>query len=334
MPFEIVHGDITKIQADAIVNAANAGLQRGGGVCGAIFAAAGAAELQAECDQVGHCDTGQAVITKGYQLPAKHIIHSVGPVWRGGSYQEERLLYNCYQNSLKLAKAFGCESIAFPLISSGIYGYPKEQALEVAERAIRDYLQEEDLYVQLVIFDRKTFPLNGAIHQAIETYLQENFVDEARAPSNSDFLGRTQMVMDATLSELEIDFDKSARPRSLDDVVGVLEESFTDRVLRMIDERGLSDADVYKRANLDRRLFSKLRKGNGYQPSKATALALAIALELNLDDTLDLLKTAGYALSASNRADVIVQFFIEEEHFDIFAINDALFKYEEKLLGA
>ncbi len=154
MPFEIVHGDITKIQADAIVNAANSALQRGGGVCGAIFAAAGATELQAECNQVGHCDTGQAVITKGYNLQAKYIIHTVGPVWRGGGYEEERLLYDCYKNSLKLAKDFGCESIAFPLISAGIFGYPKEQALEVAERAIRDFLEDEDLLVQLVIFER------------------------------------------------------------------------------------------------------------------------------------------------------------------------------------
>lgn len=154
MPFEIVHGDITKIQADAIVNAANSALQRGGGVCGAIFAAAGAAELQAECNQVGHCDTGQAVITKGYNLPAKYIIHTVGPVWRGGGHEEERLLYDCYKNSLKLAKDFGCESVAFPLISAGIFGYPKEAAKTVAEQAVIDFLEDNDMLVKLVLFSK------------------------------------------------------------------------------------------------------------------------------------------------------------------------------------
>jgi O-acetyl-ADP-ribose deacetylase (regulator of RNase III) len=153
MSFEIVYGDITKIQVDAIVNAANAELQRGGGVCGAIFAAAGALELQAECNQIGHCDTGQAVITKAYKLPVQYIIHTVGPVWHGGDSNEETMLYNCYMNSLKLAKKHGCTSIAFPLISSGIYGYPKEEARAVAESAILDYLEYQNMLVKLVIFD-------------------------------------------------------------------------------------------------------------------------------------------------------------------------------------
>jgi O-acetyl-ADP-ribose deacetylase (regulator of RNase III) len=154
MPFEIVHGDITKIQADAIVNAANSDLQRGGGVCGAIFAAAGARDLQIECNQIGHCETGQAVITKAYNLPAKYIVHTVGPVWGGGDSNEETLLYNCYMNALRLAKKHGCTSIAFPLISSGIYGYPKEQARAVAENAILDFLEYQQMQVKLVLFQR------------------------------------------------------------------------------------------------------------------------------------------------------------------------------------
>ncbi len=152
MAFEIVHGDITKMQVDAIVNAANSDLQRGGGVCGAIFAAAGTQELQAECNRIGHCDTGQAVITKAYSLPTQYIVHTVGPVWRGGDSNEETLLYNCYMNALKLAKKHGCTSIAFPLISAGIYGYPKEEARAVAESAILDFLEYQNMQVKLVLY--------------------------------------------------------------------------------------------------------------------------------------------------------------------------------------
>lgn len=163
MPLEIVQNDITKMKVDAIVNAANSRLQRGGGVCGAIFAAAGAKELQAECDRIGYCAVGDAVITGGYKLPARHIIHTVGPVWQGGTQGEEEKLYSCYQKSLKLAMEHGIESIAFPLISSGIFGYPKEEAFRVASRSIRDFLQKNDMTVYLVAYDRDTYELGQKV---------------------------------------------------------------------------------------------------------------------------------------------------------------------------
>ncbi|MGI5901582.1 MAG: macro domain-containing protein [Desulfitobacteriia bacterium] len=155
MPFTIVHKDITKMEVDAIVNAANTSLKMGGGVCGAIFKAAGAKELQAECDTIGSCETGQAVITKGYNLPAKYIIHTPGPVWQGGQKGEEMLLRNCYLNSLALADQHGCKSIAFPLISSGIFGYPVEEALRVARSAIQDFLREKEMDVYLAVVDKR-----------------------------------------------------------------------------------------------------------------------------------------------------------------------------------
>ena len=338
MSYGIVHGDITKIEADAIVNAANSALQRGSGVCGAIFAAAGARELQVECNQIGHCDTGRAVLTKAYGLNAKYIIHTVGPIWRGGDHHEEVLLRSCYIHSLRLAAENGCRSIAFPLISSGIYGYPKEEALRVAEKAIQEFLHENGMEIKLVIFDRDRFPMDEDLQKAIDRYMARNLIPEYPLDHTFGAFEQSDLELQEPLAERSMDYDlhdkkKRKGKRSLEDAFKELDESFSERLLRLIDERGRTDVEVYKGANLDRKLFSKIRKGNGYQPSKSTAIALSLSLQLNLDDTLDLLKTAGFTLSGSSRSDVIVQFFIERENFDIFAINHALFTYEEKLLG-
>ncbi|WP_204355397.1 macro domain-containing protein [Acetobacterium sp. KB-1] len=163
MPFEIIRNDITKMMVDIIVNAANTGLKMGGGVCGAIFAAAGADQLQAECDRIGGCAVGEAVITDGYRLPAKRIIHTVGPVWQSGGANEARLLHRAYTSSLRLALKQDCKTIAFPLISSGIYGYPKDQALKIAVTAIAEFLREHEMLVYLVVFDKKAFVVNDVV---------------------------------------------------------------------------------------------------------------------------------------------------------------------------
>lgn len=176
MPLEIVRNDITKMKTDAIVNAANSALQMGGGVCGAIFSAAGPEELQAECDKIGYCGVGEAVITSGYALPAKYIIHTVGPIWRGGGNDEERLLSSCYTNSLMLAEKNGCSSIAFPLISSGIFGYPKDKALQVAIAAIGSFLLEHDMYVYLVVFDKAAYFLSDRLFTSIKSYIDDRYV--------------------------------------------------------------------------------------------------------------------------------------------------------------
>ncbi len=330
MPFEIVRNDITRMRVGSIVNAANQRLKQGGGVCGAIFAAAGAQELQAECDGIGHCDVGSAVITGGYKLPAKYVIHAVGPIWQGGNHNEEALLSSCYTNSLHLAKERGLSSIAFPLISSGIFGYPKDEALRVAVSAIAEFLSEHEMNVYLVVFDRASFALGDKLFKSIKTYIDNNYVDEHTEHSRQNDHS-VLWFEEEYRSEWPI---KTASHLSLSDVFNHVGESFSEMLLRLIDESGKTDPEVYKRANIDRRLFSKIRSNPAYKPSKNTALALAVALELNLDQTEDLLRSAGYALSPSSRFDLIVEYFINEENYNIYEINEALFAFDESLLGA
>lgn len=304
MPLEIICNDITKMRVDAIVNAANSRLQQGGGVCGAIFDAAGADKLRDECNRIGYCPVGSAVITDGYALPAKHIIHTVGPVWQGGGYNEEKLLSSCYTNSLELALKHGLSSIAFPLISSGIFGYPKDEALRVAVSAIGSFLLKYDMMVYIVIFDRAAYKISDKLFKPIKAYIDEKYAEKHTSRINPDDVGNR------------------------------IGESFTEMLLRLIDESGKADPEVYKRANLDRELFLKISSNLKYKPGKNTALALAVALELDLDRTADLLRRAGYALSPGSRFDLIVEYFIREGNYNIFEINEALFAFDESLLGA
>jgi O-acetyl-ADP-ribose deacetylase (regulator of RNase III) len=328
------------MSVDAIVNAANTALRRGGGVCGAIFSAAGADKLQEECDNIGKCNTGEAVITSGYNLPAKYIIHTVGPIWSGGSSGEAELLHKCYTNSLKLALQHQCKSIAFPLISSGIYGYPKEQALQIAISAIAEFLLTHEMMVYLVVYDKKAYVLSEKLFSAIEKYIDDNYVEGHRdirrrkGIENYELQQLEYMQESYTVCEVCAPISAGKEKRSLDDVLGQLDESFSQMLLRLIDEKGLTDVATYKRANIDRKLFSKIRSNKDYNPSKVTAIAFAIALELNLDETRDLLSKAGYTLSHSSRFDVIIEYFIEEGNYNIYEINEALFVFDQALLGA
>jgi O-acetyl-ADP-ribose deacetylase (regulator of RNase III) len=334
MPFQMVRNDITKMEVNVIVNAANTALKMGGGVCGAIFSAAGARELQTECDRIGRCETGKAVITSGGRLPAKNIIHTVGPIWNGGKSGEAQLLHDCYINSMELARQYQCESIAFPLISSGIYGYPKDQALQIAVAAISEFLLKHEMMVYLVVFDRQSYALSEKLFAALEKFIDDHYVEELE----TKFSRRRIIQHYEMLEEAPADYTKASEvskaPRKLDDIVNHLDETFSRMLLRLIDEKGLTDVETYKRANIDRKLFSKIKSNQNYQPAKPTAIAFAIALRLNLDETRDLLGRAGYALSHSSKFDVVIEYFIESGNYDIFEINEALFHYELTLLGA
>ena len=334
MPLQIVRNDITKMEVDAIVNAANSSLLGGGGVDGCIHRAAGP-ELLAECKTLGGCETGSAKITKGYRLPCKYVIHAVGPRWRDGKHGEREKLISCYRTSLAFAKEHGCETVAFPLISSGIYGYPKDQALKVAIDTISDFLLENDMTVYIVIFDRKAYQIGEKLFSDIAAYIDDNYVDE-HTDSRSEQSRRMQMLSDEPEEET---FGAPLAPmaasaKTLDDALSQIDESFSEMLLRKIDEKGMTDARCYKKANIDRKLFSKIRSDRLYKPSKPTALAFAIALELPLDETKELLMKAGFALSHSNKVDIIIEYFIEHGNYNIFEINEALFAFDQSLLGA
>ena len=334
MPLQIVRNDITKMKVDAIVNAANSSLLGGGGVDGCIHRATGP-ELLAECKTLGGCETGSSKITKGYRLPCKYVIHTVGPRWRDGKHGEREKLVSCYRTSLALAKEHGCETVAFPLISSGIYGYPKDQALKVAIDTISDFLLENDMTIYIVIFDRKAYQIGEKLFSDIAAYIDDNYVDE-HTDSRSERLRRMQMLSDEPEEET---FGAPLAPmtasaKTLDDALSQIDESFSEMLLRKIDEKGMTDAQCYKKANIDRKLFSKIRSDKLYKPSKPTALAFAIALELPLDETKEMLMKAGFALSHSNKFDIIIEYFIEHGNYNIFEINEALFAFDQSLLGA
>ncbi len=344
MPLKIVRNDITKMLVDAIVNAANTSLLGGGGVDGCIHRAAGP-ELLKECRKLGGCPTGQAKITGAGKLPCKYVIHAVGPVWRGGRYGEEALLRSCYRTSLELAQAHGCETVAFPLISSGIYGYPKDQALRVAADTIRDFLLEHDMTVYIVVFDKAAFQIGAKRFADIASYIDDHYVDThtdtRRRPMASihacmpaPAVRPTEKKKDPAEPMILQDACVSAEVWSLQEELESLDESFSEMLLRKIDEQGMTDAECYKKANIDRKLFSKIRSNKDYKPKKPTALAFAIALELSLAETRELLEKAGYALSRSSKFDVIVEYFIRKGIYNIFEINEALFAFDQSLLGA
>lgn len=431
MPLQMIREDLTRVKADAIVNTANPEPTYGAGTDYAVYQAAGADRLLKYRQKIGFIHPGQAAVTPAFRLPAKYIIHTVGPVWQGGNSGEKETLRSFYENSLQKAKELKCRSIAFPLISSGSYGFPKGEALEIALQAIQHFLETEDMTICLVVFDEESVRLSEALDLKLEKFIDERLVSDKlqaeylgqpetnRFPASVQGTSIRQPSMPVTDSErqfsdsgIEPDMqfsdsgmapdmqfsdsiqgsssftlepdkrlsspskesgskhfsaadhraagklsktahmpasdDRVEKPlfpkrtavgsarsphRNLEDVIGQLGETFQERLLRLIDERGLSDVEVYKQANLDRKLFSKIRCNPQYKPKKKTALALAIALHLNLDETKDLLGRAELALSPSSVFDLIIEYFIVNEVYDIYTINVALFQHRQPLLG-
>lgn len=328
MPLSIVRNDLVKMHVDVIVNSANPKPIVGAGVDERIHTYAGEELIKARL-AIGDIACGEAKITDAYNLHAKYVIHTVGPIHTYNHVYD--LLSNCYRNSLLLAKEYKCKSIAFPLISTGTYGVDKAKALKIAIQTIHEFLLENDMMVYLVVYDRQSYQLSEHLYNDVQSYIDENYVEE-NIYFNSRYESRR---IEANF----IDFEKEdvvckAMPlRSLEDLIDEVDETFSEYLLRMIDYKGLKDPDVYKKANIDRRLFSKIRSNKHYQPSKNTALALAFALELNLDETKDMLNKAGYALSNSNKVDIIFKYFIEQNNYNIYELNEVLFKFTETTLG-
>jgi O-acetyl-ADP-ribose deacetylase (regulator of RNase III) len=401
MPFKIIRNDITCVACDAIVNAANAALRPGGGVDGAIHRAAGPG-LYEECRKLDGCPTGEARLTGGYNLPAKYVIHTAGPVWQGGGFGEEALLRSCYRSALAIAKEHGFESVAFPLISAGVYRYPKDQALRIAVEEISSFLCENEMLVILVIFDRSSFDIGSGLFDSIAAVINSN--DSACARPLRELRSAAQPLPDLPAAgrakravtvkkerrglrgaarnkqaetaaredcehtePLYDDFPSPAAepvpaigktPRrgataaayageaangafctgaakgSLEEALSRIGETFSEMLLRKIDEKGMTDVECYKKANIDRKLFSKIRGDRLYRPSRQTAIAFAVALELSPEETGELLMKAGFALSESSRSDIIVMYFISRGNYNIHEINEALFAFDQALLGA
>lgn len=348
MPLQLIRQDITQMHVDAIVNSANKHLSTGSGVNGAIHKAAGP-ELLQECLSLGGCQTGEAKATAAYRLPCKHIIHTVGPVWHGGSYGEKDALTACYRNCLMLAHKMGCQSIAFPLISSGVFGYPKDQALKVAVETISAFLFERDtdMLIYLLIFSKEAMQTGSKLFAGIQQYIDDNYVD-SRVDDRRESI-RAQRAAEAWDDEASCFMPAPciARPLCassaekedgyefdcLENALQQIDESFSEMVLRKIKEKGMKNADCYKKANLDKKHFSKISNDIHYKPKKQTAVALAIALELDLAETRELLMKAGLALSRSDKFDIIVEYFISHGMYDIFEINEVLFFHDQPLLG-
>ena len=348
MPLHIIREDITKMRVDAIVNTTNEELTGYSGVDEAVHAAAGK-ELDEFCAKLPPLSLGSAVITPGFNLYAKHIIHTSGPVWRGGLQGERIILKSCYVEALKKAVEAGCETVAFPLISSGAYGYPKDKVLKEAIGIITDFLFDNELTVYLCVYDKTSYEFSKELFDDIRDFIGDDIPEQPRSiavRSQRRFLDCSAALLEEccfecsetlpmAASEVFSEKKKSAHlEQSLKDYLETTDKSFAYKLFDLIDKRGMTDVECYKKANVDKKTFSKLKcHPDTYKPSKQTAVAFAIALKLDIDETQELLASAGLTLSHSFTFDKIIRYFIQKEIYDIFTINEALFEFDQVLLG-
>lgn len=353
MPFKVVRNDITKMQVDVIVNTASRKPGYSIGTDTAVFEAAGVENLLKTRQKIGHLKEGEVAITKGFNLPAKYIIHVISPLYIDGEHGEEEKLRACYEKSLQLAKKKRCKSIAFPLLATGNLRFPKEKGLEIALNAIQKFLLKVDMQVYLVVFDEESTRLSGYVYNDIEAYIDnknvakklmdEYGVNDRRTPITT-IVERTVILSDIPMTSVfrereeqleQVHSMRVAQPRpqakrSLDVIINNVGETFQQRLLRLIRERGRKEVDVYKKAGKDNKFFYKIRKNVQYQPTKHTVFAFAVSLELSLDETKDLLASAGFAIAPGNKFDLIMQYVVENEIFDIYKIDCILYDFGEE----
>lgn len=336
MPLQIIRQDITKMAVDAIVNTTNMQMIGYSGVDLAVHEGAGP-ELDLECATLPPLGMGTAKITKGYNLPAKYIIHTSGPVWYGGNVGEAAILRSCYTECLKLAVEKGLETVAFPMISSGVYRFPKDKVLKFAVQVITEFLFEHELTVYLCVFDRNSYEFSKKLFAEIREYIDDDYVES----HDGDCLQALREMSEPACEGVKMSAPAPANNAfsadknvSLGEYLKNMDKSFSHKLFDLIDKRGMTDVECYKKANVDKKTFSKIKcNPKTYKPSKQTAVAFAIALRLNLDETQDLLAAAGLTLSKSFTFDKIIRYFIQNEVYDIFEINEALFEFDQILLG-
>ena len=354
MPFEIVRNDITNMKVDAIVNSANPRPVIGLGTDSSIHKKAGP-QLLAARQKIGPIATGLAAITPAFDLNASYVIHTVGPVWEGGGCGEVALLRSCYENSLALAQQYNCRSIAFPLISTSNYGFPKDKALQIAISVFSAFLLEQEMQIYLVVFDQSAFKLSEKLFHSVASYIDQHYVDEWELDTyGPDGNTRRQQIRRRSESNLYRPLEKcsscapleAARPApkaapkatpkflSLADMLKQEDAGFTETLMKLIDKSGKKDSEIYKKACLSKQHFSKIRSNPHHKPTKSTAIALALALELDLEQTKDLIGRAGYALTNSSKFDLIIRYFIEHKQYNVVEINTVLYEFDQNLLGS
>ena len=326
MPYDIIRQDITKMKVDAIVNPTDYMFSGSGGADAQIHLATGP-ELRKACDALPLLEEGEIAVTEGFQLPCKYIIHTFGPIWQGGLFDERRKLVSCYKHALQAAYDRNCESIAFPLISSGTFGFPKDKVLRIALDTITNFLMSHDMTVYIVVFDKKAYAISQKLQKDVQDFLDGTDLQPVAGSSQpaqknaEDGCGQTR--------EAGIFSDKL----TLEELLAHRREGFTGALMRLIGRSGMSHVECYKKANITKQLFSKISSDPHYHPTRPTVFAFAIALKLTLDETERLLNKAGLAFDLTDDTDKIVCFFIYHKNYDLTEINEVLDQHDQKCLG-
>ena len=345
MSFKIIRNDITKMDTEAIVNTANRHVAVGPGCDYAVYTAAGYDELlKYRAEHVGPVEEGEVFITPGFDLQAKYIIHAVSPRFVDGDKGEEEKLRSCYKKSLQLAKESNIKSISFPLISTGGFGYPKEEGMRIAVDEINAFLLGNEMEINLVVFDAKSTALGEKIYPELEAYIDQNYVETrdeeeygyacfgsapkerdsfrlrfAYSPRQSEQVEEYSCAMPVE-EETAFDFEEQHESK-LEERMRHISDTFSQYLLYLIQSKGMENSEVWKRAIVDKKVFSKIKNNANYHPNKITALCLCVGAKLNLDETKDLLARAGYALSPCDKTDIIFSYFIENQIYDMIELD-------------